>query len=352
MKSPLSENSWNLEPTEKSIASGFLLAPETPLRYNPCTLKGKPMVGRPGKRGTSIARRARVRAKRSRRCNSRKRRRIPRSERLRVCVLGSSSRGNCTFVAGGESRILVDTGNLPIKSVIGKGLSAIGSGFPSIQAILITHIHSDHLNSNSFSISYRYQIPIYLNRKLYTGNWNRLRQSFPFFDRCVEAELIRLFDLTEFSLGNMVISPLPVPHDGGVTVAFTFQNDGKKAFFATDLGCVTEPILREMADSDIVLLESNHDVEMEIHSGRDPQVIKRNLSDWGHLSNTQAAKAIEQLLEMSRKIPSSIILTHISEEANRPDLALKTVRRPLKEFGRPVPVYLSFPRKRSKIVEV
>jgi len=245
----------------------------------------------------------------------------------------------------------VDTGNLPVQSVIARGLSQIGSDLASIQAILITHIHSDHLNSNSFSISYRYRIPIYLNRKLYTENWGWLLRTFPFFKRCVDAELIRLFDLTEFRLGDMVVFPLPVPHDGGVTVAFTFQNDGRKAFFATDLGCVTEPIIAEMAGSDIIVLESNYDVEMEIHSGRDPRLIKRNLSDWGHLSNNQAAKAVEQLLENSRKVPSSIVLAHLSEECNRPDLALKAIRRPLEEYGQRIPVYLSFPRKRSELVE-
>jgi phosphoribosyl 1,2-cyclic phosphodiesterase len=162
-----------------------------------------------------------------------------------------------------------------------------------------------------------------------------------------EEGLLRTFDPDGFSIEELSVHPFPVSHNGGVTVGFVLEAEGKKVFLATDLGCVTEATIEEMRDSDIVVLESNHDVAMEKRSGRSEETIERNLSNWGHLSNDQAASAIDHALRTLKRIPSAVILAHLSKECNTEELALSTTERAVRARGLDIPVHVSYPRKRS-----
>ena len=269
-----------------------------------------------------------------------------------VCVLASSSAGNCTFVAAGGTRILIDTGNLPIRTHIQKSLMELGFDYRDIDAIFISHAHADHLNGNTFSISHRNNIPIYLHHAVMESLRRGDSRRFAFYRRCRKAGLFSLFDSSEVAIGRMRVQPFEVPHDSRPTVGFAIKNNRSKITIATDVGRVPAHLTRHFKNSDLIIIESNHDVEMEKNSPRSYHVIRRNLSDHGHLSNEQAKKAMEDILQKSTKLPSHIFLAHISKECNTPALAYKTMSRLLKENGLSIGLELTFPRQKSSYVQV
>jgi len=271
---------------------------------------------------------------------------------LGVCVLASSSSGNCTLVSSGDTRILIDTGNLPIRTYILKTLNELQTGYRDIDAIFITHAHADHLNGNTFSISYRNGIPIYMHATVMKRLQREGPERFPFYSRCRRAGLFCLFDLKEIKLSKLRIHPFELPHDSPNTVGFTIRNKCKKLTIATDLGCAPAHVLRSFRDCDIIVIESNHDVEMEKNSTRSKLVIRRNLSDYGHLSNQQARKAVEAALSKSRTFPRHIFLAHISQECNSRQLACSTMKQLFSQSSPAPKVELTYPRKRSPYIEI
>jgi phosphoribosyl 1,2-cyclic phosphodiesterase len=271
---------------------------------------------------------------------------------IKLCVLASSSSGNCILVASGGTRILIDTGNLPIRTYIQRNLNQLGLDYDHIDALFITHAHSDHLNANTFSISYRNRIPMYVH----TAVMNRLQRNnperFPFYSRCRKAGLFSLFGLREVKLNDLRICPFELPHDSPNTVGFTIRNPAGKLAVATDLGCAPDHILRRFEDSDVIVMESNHDPAMEKSSGRSRLVIERNLGDRGHLSNEQAQRALERILDRSTRPPSHLFLAHLSQECNTPRLAYEGMQRLLARAARPVRLELTYPRTPSACVEI
>lgn len=177
-------------------------------------------------------------------------------------------------------------------------------------------------------------------------------ERFPFYQRCRKAGLFCLFGLKEIILGNMKINPFEVPHDSHNTVGFSIINHAKKISIATDLGCAPSEVTEKFKDSDIIVIESNHDVEMEINSKRSRNVILRNLSDRGHLSNSQAKQAIERIASRSSKFPYYIFLAHISKECNTPPLAFNTMKELIERNCLSTKVELTYPSERSSYVEI
>jgi phosphoribosyl 1,2-cyclic phosphodiesterase len=175
---------------------------------------------------------------------------------------------------------------------------------------------------------------------------------FPFYRRCRGAGLLCSFDAKEVKLGHLRVHPFEVPHDCHNTVGFTIQNARKKLTVATDLGCAPAHILRRFEDSDIMVIESNHDVEMEKNSPRSRIVIRRNLSDVGHLSNEQAQEAVRKILGKSRRHPSHLFLAHLSEECNSPRLAYYSMKKIATQLSLPVKIELTYAGKRSAYVEM
>jgi phosphoribosyl 1,2-cyclic phosphodiesterase len=236
------------------------------------------------------------------------------------CSLYSGSSGNCIYVGANRTNILIDAG-LSGKSIIG-ALDEIGISPKDLNAILVTHEHDDHIRGVGI-LSRRFNIPIFANNNTWMAMKGKVGE--------VKEENIKFLNSDEpFEIGDIDISPFKTPHDAAESVGFSFQNKGKKVSLATDIGHVNDYIINKIEGSDILLLESNHDVEM-LKFGPYLYVLKRRiLSDIGHLSNDDAGTAILKLIKDKYM---TVILGHLSKQNNYPELAYKTVTTALEENG-------------------
>lgn len=231
---------------------------------------------------------------------------------MEFCSIYSGSSGNCLYVATGNTKILIDSGLTGKK--IQEGLKEIGVSPNDIDAMVITHEHSDHIKSAGI-LSRRFNIPIYANTK----TWGAMTGSLG----DIKEENIKVFEGYDiFEIGDIYVKPFEIPHDAASPCGYSFMNGKNKISVATDIGCVTDEIKNNIKDSELILLEANHDVEM-LKVGPYPYQLKRRvLSDVGHLSNENAGNAIVEILNSKMK---KVILGHLSKTNNYPELALRTV---------------------------
>ena len=237
---------------------------------------------------------------------------------IRLCSLSSGSSGNCVFVGNDNSGLLVDCG-VSGKEIL-KNLNNIGVCSSTIKAVVVTHEHSDHIKSVGI-ISRKLGIPIYAN----INTWNSMADLIG----AVKPENIRYFKVgEEFEIEGIGIKSYSIPHDAADPVGFCFYEGNKKISIATDLGYFSDTVKENISGSDMVLLESNHDVEM-LKMGRYPYFLKRRiLSEHGHLSNEAAGNAVYELLQTGVR---DVLLGHLSKENNFPELAYETVKGILEE---------------------
>jgi phosphoribosyl 1,2-cyclic phosphodiesterase len=235
---------------------------------------------------------------------------------LNFCSLYSGSSGNSLFVSSKGTRILVDSG--PSCKKICEGLASINSSIEKIDAILITHEHSDHINSLGI-VSSKYNIPVYANLE----TWNAMGKQ----REKIDESNINLFEVDkDFDIGDLTIHPFSIPHDAANPCGFSIHNGKKKLSIATDLGHITDDILKELEDSSFVLLESNYDPDI-LKISRYPMMLKRRIDGPnGHLSNISAGKTVGYLM---KKNLNQVMLGHLSKENNFPELAYQTVAEEL-----------------------
>ena len=257
------------------------------------------------------------------------------------CPLYSGSSGNSIFVASENTKILVDAG-MPGKS-IESALKHINQNPNDIDGIFITHEHSDHIKGAGI-ISRRYDIPIYANE--YT--WNAMESKIG----NVKESNIRIIRNNSVDIKDMHIINYKISHDAAAPIGYAMCSGDKKACIATDLGYFSEEVRSIIKDADVILLESNHDVEM-VKFGPYPYPLKRRiLSDVGHLSNEACGKAIVEIMNHKQK---HIFLGHLSKTNNHPDLAYQTVVNILKEnyieIGRDISLNLAKRDMPSDVIE-
>jgi phosphoribosyl 1,2-cyclic phosphodiesterase len=231
---------------------------------------------------------------------------------IRFCSLFSGSSGNAIFLRADDTRLLIDAGISARR--ITKALAEIGEDASQLDAIIVTHEHSDH-SCGLGVMSRKYKLPVFANSKTW-GSMHVLAQD-------IASDNVRIFENeTDFSIGDIVIRSFAIPHDAADPVGFNMFAQGKKITLATDIGHINTPLLENFTGSDIILIESNHDVEM-LRVGRYPWYLKqRILSDSGHLSNEMAGKVVCYLAE---KGTQRFMLGHLSKENNFPELAYQTV---------------------------
>lgn len=230
---------------------------------------------------------------------------------LDIVSLFSSSKGNSTYVFSDTTKILIDAG-VSAKRLI-EGLEKNNIKPEEIQAILITHEHSDHTKGIRV-FSKKFNIPIFASEK----TWGTL------VSLEIPDNLKNTFVVGEkFYIGDICISPFSIPHDAIDPCGFSLVSGKNKVTVATDMGHLTPELLYNFEASDSILLEANHDVAM-LRSGSYPYFLKeRVIGNFGHLSNALSAEAVEYLIKKGTK---KFILAHLSEENNIPELALETVR--------------------------
>lgn len=232
--------------------------------------------------------------------------------------LFSGSSGNSILVKSDKASILVDAGKTG--KAVTSSLSELGVN--KIDAILITHEHSDHIKAAGI-ISRKFDIPIYATE----GTWNGMQQ----FLGKVKEENIKRFSTDEsFDIGDIHIKSFEISHDAEEPVGYSFYIGDKKATIATDTGYISDNIMENIVDSDILYIESNHDVNM-LKYGAYPWYLKqRILSNSGHLSNEVTGNLLADIYNEKLKY---VILAHLSRENNFPELAYKTVKCCLESNG-------------------
>ena len=230
---------------------------------------------------------------------------------FKFCSLYSGSSGNSSLIQTENTKILVDVGESAKK--IADALNSINIEPTQIDAILITHEHSDHTKGIS-TFSKKYNIPVYANEK----TWNSLKQH----KEKLTEENIKYFTFNKFNIGDLSIVPFSIPHDASNPCGFNVYHKDKKISIATDIGHMTSEIVENLTNSSFVLLESNYDLNV-LKCSRYPYPLKQRISGPnGHLSNDVAGKTISYLAKNGL---NTVMLGHLSKENNFPELAYKTV---------------------------
>ena len=248
-----------------------------------------------------------------------------------VRPLRSGSSGNLTLVEHAGTMLLVDAG-LPSQRRLVLALSEAGATWDDIDAVLVSHLHGDHIHPSAVVCCARHEVPILLHEKNVRAFSRRI------LSRSAVSGPIRSFGGDRFSVGSIDVIPFPVPHDAeGVTSGFLlFARAGDRearVSIATDLGTGGNGLYERFVDSDLILIESNYDPAMLTKSPRNPVDRARVDSDTGHLSNEQAGKFLVRVMQESRKLPRAVVLCHLSADHNTPALATGTVRAILARYG-------------------
>jgi len=234
---------------------------------------------------------------------------------LRVTVLASGSKGNCIHITDGASAFLVDLG-LSYSELKQRAYSG-GIDLSAVSAVLNTHCHTDHCKG----------IETFLNRhraKVFTH-----KDGAAALSKSTRLNRLRFTEYCgEFYIGDILIEPFKLSHDApcwGYKISA-----GNSVSIATDLGTADDAVLKNMEGCGLVIIESNHDLEM-LKNGPYPYMLKKRiLSQYGHLSNDASASVIERLIRTGTK---NFILAHLSEENNLPELAYGAVAERLKAAG-------------------
>ena len=231
---------------------------------------------------------------------------------LKFCSLYSGSSGNCLYVSSKNTKILVDCGTSCKK--ICEGLASINSSIEDIDAILVTHEHSDHVQGLGL-VSKKFNIPVYANLE----TWNAMEKQ----KEKIDERNVNVFENdSDFSLNELTIHPFSTPHDAANPCGFNINNGKRKLSIATDLGHMDNDIFKELIHSSFVLLESNYEPEL-LNVSRYPFHLKQRIKGpYGHLSNETAGKTIAALMKKDLK---QVMLGHLSKENNVPELAYQTV---------------------------
>jgi beta-lactamase-like protein len=258
---------------------------------------------------------------------------------LRFCPLYSGSSGNALLVLADGAAILVDAG-LPGR-VVAEALAAAGVAPEQLSGILVTHEHSDHVKGVGI-LARRYRLPVYAN----AGTW---RGMLPLIGEIPPAQ-VRVFETErDFYLGGINVLPYKTPHDANESVGFVFQSGGSKLSILTDAGHINERMLDAVSGSGLILIESNHDVEM-LKAGRYPFPLKRRiLGDEGHLSNDACGAALTALYGRGVR---RAVLGHLSRENNFESLALETVRAALRASDVPDEAFALSVAHRDRVGEI
>ncbi len=238
---------------------------------------------------------------------------------LRFRVLGSGSTGNATLVEGGGVRILLDAGLGPRE--LAERLQSAGVDPASVDALFLSHEHQDH-SRGAVSFSRKWGVRLCASRGTYAA-MGLGAEDFAGFD-VLEADKPRL-------VGQLTVRGVPVPHDAAGPFAFVVANGGTSLGHATDFGHVNRPLVEAFRECDAVLVESNHDPDL-LRRGDYPWSLKeRILGPRGHLSNQDVARFLAQgLAETCR----TLVLAHLSQKNNHPDLAQGCAESALRRRGR------------------
>jgi phosphoribosyl 1,2-cyclic phosphodiesterase len=239
---------------------------------------------------------------------------------LRFSILSSGSTGNATVVGNDDVKILIDAG-LSAKR-IEQLLQEREVSAKEFDAILVTHEHSDHIKGLG-AVARKYDLPIYANEK----TWEELNKQIGVI---AEDKQCVIETGATLEIGSIQIQSYGISHDAAEPVGYCIYDGEEKLSLATDLGYMSGKVKEQIQDSDVLILESNHDIEL-LRMGKYPWNIKRRiLSDLGHLSNVAAGEGLCEVLGGRTK---RVYLAHLSRDHNMMDLARMTVGNIMQDNG-------------------
>lgn len=242
---------------------------------------------------------------------------------MRFSVLASGSKENATYVEHGGVRLLIDAG--PSCRRLTQHLNDLGVDPASLEGVLITHEHADHI-AGLATFCTRYQVPVYTNE----GTASAIER-ICYADRKPLPEFAIFQTRIPFAFGELTVTPVPTSHDTAESVGYTLD-DGRTRFgYFTDLGTFSEETVNAVRDCDALVLESNHDPQMLANSKRPYPTIIRIRGPVGHLSNEEACRLIAAAAPAKLR---ALVLAHLSQECNHPDLARTMMRATLETIGR------------------
>lgn len=254
---------------------------------------------------------------------------------LGFCPLASGSKGNCLYVGSSKTRVLIDAGISA--GAIFKRLAEIDIDPKTIQAVFVTHEHSDHIRGLAL-FTHKLQIPVITNAETAKGIYASLGEKPRF----------KIFTTGEtFQFGDMTVHPFSVPHDTLDPVGFTIHIGSIKFGICADIGHVTSLVKKHLENCDCLYLEANHQPFM-VHSSNRPHYLKeRILGKQGHLSNEDCAMLISKVMHKNLK---HVHLAHLSDECNTDEVALNVVREFLASHPYQVDVSVAHQDRVSKPV--
>jgi phosphoribosyl 1,2-cyclic phosphodiesterase len=237
---------------------------------------------------------------------------------LRVCILGSGSKGNCTYIESPEARILIDAG-LSARE-IERRLRQIDCSPTTLDGVLISHEHSDHIQGVG-ALARRYKLPVYAN----PSTWQRAQHVVGMVD-----DLREFWTGAPFVLKDLVVNPFSLPHDADDPVAFRLTWRRRSMAIVTDLGYASQLVRERITGCHLLVLEANHDDAM-LKAGPYPWPLKQRIGGKsGHLSNLQSSQLLQDVLHDELE---HVVLAHLSEINNHPDLARLTTQEILGSRG-------------------
>lgn len=240
--------------------------------------------------------------------------------KLRFATIASSSGGNCIYIGTAYTNILIDAG-LSGKR-IEEGLAQLELTGQDIDAVFVTHEHSDHVDGIGV-LSRRYDIPVYATEGTWDNMPDKVGELRPRNKKAIYADELCCFN-------DLCICPFEIPHDAAQPVGYSIITDNDKITIATDMGHITDTVRENIKGSSVLLLESNHDIDMLKNGPYAYNLKQRILSDKGHLSNSIAGKFLSNVADSRLKY---VFLGHLSKENNTPRLAFDTVKSIVNESG-------------------
>lgn len=232
---------------------------------------------------------------------------------MNLHIIASGSSGNAIFIELGGARFLVDAGISARR--IEKGLLAVGVHPSEMDAILVTHEHTDHVSGLPV-FTRKFKVPVYTRRR----TWDSFHPN-----HYVDPEYRRELG-NHLEIGGVQVEAFAISHDAAEPVGYSFRHGDLKCVVATDMGCVSERVENDISYADVMVFESNHDVEM-LQKGPYPEYLKKRiLGTRGHLSNLETGRC---LARMGKKRGMHVFLAHLSQQNNCPEIALSTVEQVL-----------------------
>lgn len=232
---------------------------------------------------------------------------------MKACILATGSKGNSTYIASSNTKILIDLGTTSL--YVEKQLKSFSVNPNDINAIILTHTHVDHINGIKVFIK-KYNPTVYLTEKMFN-------------------EINKIFEITnyyiidgDFDINDIHFTVFKTSHDSEDSNGYVIENENSSIVYITDTGYINQKNHNLLQNKNLYIMESNHDVKM-LMDGHYPYHIKqRILGDKGHLSNRDSSLYLSKFIGSNTK---TVVLIHLSQDNNDPDIALTTLKETLKE---------------------